>query len=139
MLVRSRALIRRTRQPRPSYVPLVLPYCDAHGRRRDPTATFVRSLTVDHGYRFRIRCRCSESFVDDLRTWRGVVLGRAVSTLRSVETQPYLPGDSSCVLYALTPYYNARSRPHSVLCIARTHVACLRMSVACCVKTERIQ
>jgi hypothetical protein len=26
--------------------------------------------------------------VDDLRTWQGVVLGRAVSTLRSVETQP---------------------------------------------------
>ena len=25
---------------------------------------------------------------DDLRTWQGVVLGRAVSTLRSVETQP---------------------------------------------------
>jgi hypothetical protein len=25
--------------------------------------------------------------VDDLRTWQGVVLGRAVSTLRSVETQ----------------------------------------------------
>ncbi|KAL1487479.1 hypothetical protein ABEB36_015856 [Hypothenemus hampei] len=26
--------------------------------------------------------------MDDLRTWQGVVLGRAVSTLRSVETQP---------------------------------------------------
>ena len=35
-----------------------------------------------------IRCQDSESFVDDLRTWQGVVLGRAVSTLRSVETQP---------------------------------------------------
>jgi hypothetical protein len=28
--------------------------------------------------------------VDDLRTWQGVVLGRAVSTLRSVETQVIL-------------------------------------------------
>jgi hypothetical protein len=29
--------------------------------------------------------------VDDLRTWQGVVLGRAVSTLRSVETQRMSP------------------------------------------------
>ena len=49
-----------------------------------PTA---RLLTVDHGY-YQIRCRDSESFVYDLGTWRGVVLGRAVTTLRSVETQP---------------------------------------------------
>jgi hypothetical protein len=34
-----------------------------------------------------VRCRNSELSVDDLRTWQGVVLGRAVSTLRSVETQ----------------------------------------------------
>jgi hydroxymethylpyrimidine pyrophosphatase-like HAD family hydrolase len=27
--------------------------------------------------------------VDDLRTWQGVVLGRAVSTLRSVETKGF--------------------------------------------------
>lgn len=39
-----------------------------------------------------LRCRCSESSVDDLRTWRGVVLGRAVTTLRSVETQPFARG-----------------------------------------------
>lgn len=37
---------------------------------------------------YQIRCRDSESFVYDLGTWRGVVLGRAVTTLRSVETQP---------------------------------------------------
>ena len=36
----------------------------------------------------KVRCRDSESSVDDLGTWRGVVLGRAVTTLRSVETQP---------------------------------------------------
>ncbi|KAL7294995.1 hypothetical protein TKK_0011704 [Trichogramma kaykai] len=35
-----------------------------------------------------VRCRDSESSVDDLGTWQGVVLGRAVTTLRSVETQP---------------------------------------------------
>src|SRR5215468_6880792 len=35
------------------------------------------------------RCRDSESSVDDLRTGRGVVLGRAVATLRSVETHPF--------------------------------------------------
>ena len=34
------------------------------------------------------RSRDSESFVDDLRTWRGVVSGRAVITLRSVKTLP---------------------------------------------------
>ena len=40
------------------------------------------------GHRTKIRRRGSELSADDLRTWRGVVLGRAVSTLRSVETQP---------------------------------------------------
>jgi hypothetical protein len=39
-----------------------------------------------------IQRRDSESSVDDLRTKRGVVLGRAVTTLRSVETQPSLGG-----------------------------------------------
>ena len=34
------------------------------------------------------RRRDSESSVDDLGTGRGVVLGRGVNTLRSVETQP---------------------------------------------------
>ena len=37
---------------------------------------------------YSVRCRNSELSVDDLRTWQGVVLGRAVSTLRSVETLP---------------------------------------------------
>lgn len=36
-----------------------------------------------------VRRRDSESSVDDLRTKRGVVLGRAVATLRSVETHPF--------------------------------------------------
>src|SRR6185437_14371880 len=40
------------------------------------------------------RRRSVESFVNDLRMGRGVVLGRAVSTLRSVETHP-LTLDSS--------------------------------------------
>lgn len=47
----------------------------------------ARHLTVDYGF-IQVRCRDSESSVDDLGTWRGVVLGRAVTTLRSVETQP---------------------------------------------------
>jgi hypothetical protein len=39
-----------------------------------------------------VQRRDSESSVDDLRAKRGVVLGRAVTTLRSVETQPSLGG-----------------------------------------------
>ena len=46
----------------------------------------VPPQTVDQGYFFR--CRDSESSADDLGTGRGVVLGRAVATLRSVETHP---------------------------------------------------
>lgn len=56
-------------------------------RRRDLLATFVSPRAVDHGC-ISVRCRDLELSADDLRTWRGVVLGRAVSTLRSVETQP---------------------------------------------------
>ena len=37
-------------------------------------------------------CQSVESSVDDLRTGRGVVLGRAVPMLRSVETQPLTGG-----------------------------------------------
>lgn len=44
----------------------------------------LKGSTIGH----TVRCRNSELSVDDLRTWQGVVLGRAVSTLRSVETQP---------------------------------------------------
>ena len=60
-------------------------------RRRDLTACRSWPLAIDHGF-YQIRCRDSESSVDDLGTWRGVVLGRAVTTLRSVETQPYAWG-----------------------------------------------
>lgn len=42
-------------------------------------------LAVDQG---SVRSRGSESFVNDLRTWLGVVIGRAVIMLRSVETHP---------------------------------------------------
>jgi hypothetical protein len=38
------------------------------------------------------RCQSVELSVDDLRTGRGVVLGRAVPMLRSVETQPLTGG-----------------------------------------------
>ena len=39
-----------------------------------------------------------KSSVDDLCTGRGVVLGRAATTLRSIETQPFRPDDLSCQL-----------------------------------------
>lgn len=39
-----------------------------------------------------LRCQSVELSVDDLRTGRGVVLGRAVPMLRSVETQPLTGG-----------------------------------------------
>ena len=35
------------------------------------------------------QCSGPKSFVDDLCTGRGVVLGRAATTLRSIETQPF--------------------------------------------------
>ena len=41
----------------------------------------------DRSWIHQFRRRDSESSVDDLRTWRGDLLGRAVITLRSVETQ----------------------------------------------------
>jgi hypothetical protein len=59
----------------------------ALGRRRDLSRYAGRPLAADHGC-ICVRCRNSELSVDDLRTWQGVVLGRAVSTLRSVETLP---------------------------------------------------
>lgn len=59
----------------------------ASGRRRDLSRHAVLPPAVDHGY-CTVRRRNSELSADDLRTWQGVVLGRAVSTLRSVETRP---------------------------------------------------
>lgn len=69
------------------------------------------------------RCRDSESSVDDLSTWRGVVLGRAVTTLRSVETQPFawgfvmsaLRSPSSCVC----DYIRARATHHVLRRVCR--------------------
>lgn len=68
-----------------------LPYGRLWIRRRDladrrPWRSNGRSWVL------QLRRRDSESSVDDLGTWRGVVLGRAVTTLRSVETQPYAWG-----------------------------------------------
>ena len=68
-----------------------LPYGRLWIRRRDladrrPRRSNGRSWVL------QLRRRDSESSVDDLGTWRGVVLGRAVTTLRSVETQPYAWG-----------------------------------------------
>ena len=49
-----------------------------------------RSLTLQSGG--------PKSSVDDLCTGRGVVLGRAATTLRSIETQPFRLDDLSCQL-----------------------------------------
>jgi hypothetical protein len=63
---------------------------------REPTSRvlgYALPARVSRGGRswvtLTVRRRDSESSVDDLRTKRGVVLGRAVATLRSVETHPF--------------------------------------------------
>ena len=45
-----------------------------------------------------LRSDSPKSSVDDLCTGRGVVRGRAATTLRSIETQPFWLGDLSCQL-----------------------------------------
>ena len=60
-----------------------------NGRRRDRSLSCpTRSLDGRSWVLQTFRCWNSELSVDDLRTWQGVVPGRAVSTLRSIETQP---------------------------------------------------
>ena len=56
------------------------PVAPAEMRRR--SACRGRS-TINH-----VQCKGAKSFADDLVTGQGVVLSRAASTLRSVETQP---------------------------------------------------
>jgi len=97
------SLLGGRRSRRPSHEP----YCRT-GRQDGggiPRATSVRPLTVDHGC-VKVRCRNSELSVDDLRTWQGVVLGRAVSTLRSVETQP-----SACFQAVPRLYHSGFQQP----------------------------
>ena len=79
-------LLGGNRSRLPSHGPFVC-RSGATIRRRDLLATSVSPRAVDH-WCISVRCRDLELSADDLRTWRGVVLGRAVSTLRSVETQP---------------------------------------------------
>lgn len=59
------------------------------------------------------RRRNSELSVDDLRTWQGVVLGRAVSTLRSVETQPSAWG------FVLSMRRDPEEKKNFFLCVER--------------------
>ena len=68
-----------------------LPYGRLRIRRRDLAA---RRPWRSNGrlWVHQFRGRESESSVDDLGTWRGVVLGRVVTTLRSVETKTYAWG-----------------------------------------------
>ena len=84
------ALLGVRRSRRASHWPVIA----ARGRRRAAgslSLRLVRNFQASSGrpsVANSVRCRNSELSVDDLRTWQGVVLGRAVSTLRSVETQP---------------------------------------------------
>ena len=59
-------------------------------RAAQSAARLSRSLTWQGGG--------PKSSVDDLCTGRGVVLGRAATTLRSIETQPFWLDDLSCQL-----------------------------------------
>jgi hypothetical protein len=69
------------------------PVFAARGARRTAgSLRYVPSASSGRKRVHSVRCRNLELSVDDLRTWRGVVLGRAVSTLRSVETQPFAWG-----------------------------------------------
>ena len=66
-----------------------------------------------------MQCRSAKSFVDDLGFSRGVVLSRAATILRSIETQPptgrfvvpydtlltYLRIDSSVIMGPSKPFY----------------------------------
>jgi hypothetical protein len=82
----------------------------------------------------QVRRRDSESSVDDLGTWRGVVLGRAVTTLRSVETQPYAwgfvlsvrrdpthtHGISRCTFFVTLPCSSSSSPTYGRRCARRS-------------------
>ena len=51
-----------------------------------------RLVILYHAYHGLVRCRDSESSVDDLGAGQGVVLQKAFSIMRSVETRPSLGG-----------------------------------------------
>ena len=68
-----------------------LPYGRLRIRRRDVSARRPWRFNGRSSVH-QFRGRESESSVDVLGTRRGVVLGRAVTTLRSVETQTYASG-----------------------------------------------
>ena len=93
----SRSLVSRKAQNnvtllggRPLHGPVVARARFAVRRHRPSSGSHRYDGTASNGRSWvsQVRCRDSESSVDDLGTWRGVVLGRAVTTLRSVETQP---------------------------------------------------
>lgn len=78
-----------------------------------------------------VRSRDSESFADDLRTWRGVVSGRAVITLRSVKTLPSAWEIRACGRTSLA--YVGRPSP-VFLFLSETmplRCVCVRVSVSC--------
>ncbi|CAH1107513.1 unnamed protein product [Psylliodes chrysocephalus] len=80
-LLGNRSLLRLSHEPYFSV--------EINGRRWDRSLPCpTRSLDGRTWVIQSFRCWNSELSVDDLRTWQGVVPGRAVSTLRSIETQP---------------------------------------------------
>lgn len=62
-------------------------------RRSDRSRAGIPRLVVSAAGRDTLRSsEGAESFVDDLDSSRGVVLGRAATTLRSIETRPWTGG-----------------------------------------------
>ena len=102
-------LLGGRRSRRPSHEPLLV--VGVTGWRRDRSLPRPARPPGDRSWVTSFRCRNSELSADDLRTWQGVVLGRAVSTLRSVETQPSAWGFVS--MCQTRPRMAAAPRPDS--------------------------
>ena len=68
------------------------------GLHPDPGNLVIGSKCLWLSWSFTWQSGGPKSSVDDLCTGRGVVLGRAATTLRSIETQPFWLDDLSCQL-----------------------------------------
>lgn len=122
----------------------ILPYGRLCTRRRDLSE---RRTWRSNGrsWVLQVRRRDSESSVDDLGTGRGVVLGRAVTTLRSVETQPYAWGFVLSVRRGPTNKAHTRERVLLLLYVAplalhicTAHVAAAAAACYCtCTSSSR--
>lgn len=77
----------------------------------------------------KFRREDSELSVDDLRTWQGVVSGRAVSTLRSVETRPLAWG--FVLSYRRDPVYDKYIKNKKFVLSARMCILVIYGSFHC--------